>query len=168
MRIIDSIIMEFDQEAVSTEKLLSRVPSEKLGWKPHEKSMSLGELAYHIATTPAFMAKMAAPDTFDFATDGPKDRTPPGSTAEILKAFHESIAAAKDQMQQYDDGRVMSNWTMLLAGKTIMTIPRIVIFRSFLLNHLYHHRGQLTVYLRMNGVSLPAIYGPSADDNPFM
>ena len=164
MPIADSLLMEFDQECASIQKVLERVPEDKLTWKPHPKSMSLGTLALHVATAPGNMAAAAAQDTFEFAGGR---ATEAKSRKEILDAWTQSQAKVKEVLGKMDDARIMAPWTAKVNGKEIMTVPRVGVFRRIVLNHVYHHRGQLSVYLRLLDVPVPSIYGPSADDNPF-
>jgi len=165
MAIVDSILMELDQEAKTTQRVLERVPEDKLTWKPHPKSYSLGQLALHIARGQGYLADAASKDHFEFTGAGQPE---PASRKEILDAFSESTAHAKQTLAKLDDARLMSTWTASAGGKTILSIPRIAFIRSILMNHIYHHRGQLSVYLRLLDVAVPSIYGPSADENPFM
>jgi uncharacterized damage-inducible protein DinB len=165
MPIADTLIMELDREAKTTRRVLERVPEDKLTWQPHVKSMTLGRLAQHVATIPGSISDMARLDSFDVE----KFTEPPAleSTAAILAAFDESVAQAKTNLGATADAAMMKDWSFNMGGKPIMTVPRIGVYRSILLNHLYHHRGQLTVYLRLLNVPVPSIYGPSADENPF-
>jgi uncharacterized damage-inducible protein DinB len=156
--------MELEQEAQTTRKVLDRVPKEKLTWKPHSKSMSLGQLALHVAVVPGNVARLASPDTFElqaFTQPQPED------TREIIDALGRSIEAAKEIVGGMDDARVLSTWTATRDGKTVMALPRIAFLRAIMLNHWYHHRGQLCVYLRLLDIPLPSVYGPTADENPF-
>ncbi len=165
MRIIDPFIAELDQEAAITKRILERVPNDKLAWKPHAKSMSLGQLAWHVATTPAQVAAIVStselemPDFIDY----PAVKT----TAELIPALDRSIARAKEVLHGWDDQAAMSTWKMTRGGKELLVAPRIGVVRSIMLNHWYHHRGQLSVYLRLLDIPVPSIYGPSADENPF-
>ena len=165
MPIADTLIMELEREAKTTRRVLERVPEDKLTWKPHTKSMSLGRLAQHVATIPGFISGMAKLDSFDVE----KFSQPPEltSTTAILAAFEESVAQAKTDLGATGDAAMMANWSFVRGGHPIMTLPRIGVYRAILLNHLYHHRGQLSVYLRLLDVPVPSIYGPSADENPF-
>jgi len=164
MRAIDSILAELDQEARTTKRVLERIPDEKLSWKPHAKSFSLGQLALHIASLPGGLATALATDTREV----PKFSQPePKSRQEILETFSKSVETAKGALKTMDDARLASTWTLTNNGKVVMAAPRGAVLRSILLNHGYHHRGQLSVYLRMLDVPLPSIYGPSADENPF-
>jgi uncharacterized damage-inducible protein DinB len=168
MRMIDPMLMEFDRECSTTRKVLSRVPADKLTWKPHAKSMSLGQLANHIAGLPHWIGGSLLPGEFDMAKGGgdfsPKE---PASVEVLMKTFEDSVAAAKAAMAQLDDARAMGSWTFRNGDKVIMEMPRIALVRTILLNHSIHHRGQLSVYLRLLDIPVPAIYGPSADENPF-
>jgi uncharacterized damage-inducible protein DinB len=164
MRIIDPIIAELEQESQTTKRVLDRVPEGKLSWKPHAKSFSLGQLALHVAAIPAAIARLASVDNFEF---GPFDRPEPKTRKEILDTFSESLAGAKQSLNQMDDGRVMSTWNGTRNGKVVLSMPRIGVLRAIMLNHLYHHRGQLVIYLRLLDVPLPSVYGPTADENPF-
>jgi uncharacterized damage-inducible protein DinB len=164
MSIVDSILMELDQEAQTTKRVLDRIPEDKLAWKPHPKSFSLGQLALHIASVPGSVAAAAVPDSMEapnFSQPEPKSRQ------EVLDTFSKSLESAKDALKKMDDARLMSLWSLTRNGKVLMSVPRIGFIRSILMNHNYHHRGQLSVYLRMLGVPVPSIYGPSADENPF-
>ena len=164
MRLADSLLKEFDQEAETTRRVLERIPDDKLAWKPHPKSFSLGQLALHIASGPGQIATAAAQDTAeapDFSQPEAKSRQ------EVLESFSKSRASARDTLKKMDDARLMSEWTLTRNGKPLMSVPRIEFLRSVLMNHIYHHRGQLSVYLRMLEVLVPSIYGPSADENPF-
>jgi uncharacterized damage-inducible protein DinB len=164
MRLADSLLMEIDQEAQTTKRLLERIPADKLAWKPHPKAFSLGQLALHIASVPGSVAAAAAPDTMEapsFSQPEPKSRQ------EVLDTFSKSLESAKETLKKMDDARLTSTWSLTKNGKVLMSVPRIGFIRSILMNHNYHHRGQLSVYLRMLDVPVPSIYGPSADENPF-
>jgi uncharacterized damage-inducible protein DinB len=165
MPIVDSFLQELEQEAATTRRVLERVPTDKLDWQPHPKSMSLGQLATHIAKTPGAIAALATGDSWDVA--GESGQGSLASTAEILAAFEADIALAKTTLGKWDDATATANWSVTNEGKTLMTLPRIGAIRMIALNHWYHHRGQLSVYLRLLDVPLPSIYGPSADENPF-
>ncbi len=164
MRLADSILSEIDQEAQTTRRVLERVPEGKYSWRPHPKSFSLGQLALHIASAQGNVAALAAMDTVEAPVFSQAEAK---SRQEVLDAFSKSIDSAKETLGKMDDARLTSTWTLTRNGETIMSIPRIGFVRSVLLNHVYHHRGQLSVYLRMLDVPVPSIYGPSADENPF-
>jgi uncharacterized damage-inducible protein DinB len=164
MRLVDSILMEIDQEAQTTKRVLDRIPEDKLAWKPHPKSFSLGQLALHIASVPGSVALAAAPDSMEvpnFSQPEPKSRQ------EVLETFSKSLESTKDTLKKMDDARLTSMWSLTKNGRVLMSVPRVGFIRSILMNHVYHHRGQLSVYLRMLDVPVPSIYGPSADENPF-
>lgn len=158
------LINELVQEAATTRRVLERVPEDKLSWRPHERSMSLGQLALHIAQTPGGVAAILEQTSF---SPNFQDRAQPASRAEILGALDAAIEQAKTRLQSWSDADLMTNWSLLVGGKTVMTVPRAGVVRTIMLNHWYHHRGQLTVYLRLLGVPLPSVYGPTADENPF-
>jgi len=164
MRLVDSLLMEIDQEAQTTKRVLERIPENKLAWKPHPKAFSLGQLALHIASVPGSIAAAAVPDSMEapaFSQPEPKSRQ------EVLDTFSKSLVSAKETLNKMDDARLMSMWSLTKNGKVLMSVPRIGFIRAILMNHNYHHRGQLSVYLRMLDVPVPSIYGPSADENPF-
>jgi len=165
MRTIDALFAELDQEAETTKRVLARVPQEHLAWKPHAKSMSLGQLALHIAMVPGSVAELAAMDT----VPNPPAFVQPeaATTAELVPALAESIARAKRALGAFDDARMNGMWRMERGGKQIMAMPRVAFVRAIMLNHWYHHRGQLLVYLRLLDHPVPSVYGPTADENPF-
>lgn len=165
MRIADTILMELDQEAETTKKLLDIIPEDKLSWRPHPKARSLGELAMHVATLQGGVAELGQLDSKEagnFPTDAEAT-----SREQILEAFATSLKKAKDIVGSTDDDRAFAEWKLTKDGKTLLALPRVAFWRSILLNHNYHHRGQLSAYLRELDVELPSIYGPSADTNPF-
>jgi uncharacterized damage-inducible protein DinB len=164
MPIIDSVLMELEQEAKTTRRVLERIPEDKLGWKPHTKSFSLGQLALHIAGGQKQIANMAAQDTWEL---GKLENQEAKSRQELLAALDEGTASAKQTLQKMDDAKLISTWTLTKNGQTLMSVPRIGFIRAIMMNHIYHHRGQLSVYLRLLNVAVPSIYGPSADENPF-
>ena len=165
MTIIDTLLQELEQEAQTTRRVLERVPEGQLGWKPHAKSMSLGQLALHIATTPGGVAEIAARPGMD---EAPTFVQPSAqSAAELLPALEESLAKARSILGGMDDREALETWTLKSGGQVLMAMPRAAVLRMIMLNHWYHHRGQLSVYLRQLNVPLPSIYGPSADENPF-
>jgi uncharacterized damage-inducible protein DinB len=164
VRIVDPLLAEIDQEAATTRRVLERVPTDKLAWKPHPKSMSLGQLATHVAGTPGTIAKFIEKDIFEM---GDMQEPEPATTAAILVAHEASVAAAKAMLNTFTDAQMMASWSFVAGGKTMMTMRRIACVRAIMLNHWYHHRGQLSVYLRLLDVPVPSIYGPSADENPW-
>ena len=165
VRIADSIVMEMDQEAETTKRLFNVIPDDKLNWRPHPKARSLGELAMHIARIPGGVAEIAQADTKEAGTF-PVDPEAT-SRAQILEIFAESLKKGKEIVASTDDARALAEWKLTKDGKTLMAMPRAAFWRAILLNHNYHHRGQLSAYLRELDVELPSIYGPSADTNPF-
>jgi uncharacterized damage-inducible protein DinB len=165
MRIADSILMEMDQEAEITKRLLDIIPEDKLSWRPHPKAKSLGELAMHLALLQRGVSELADQDVAEAPTFPPEPDAV--NRAHIIETFTDSLKKAKDIVGATDDERAMAEWKMTKDGNTILAMPRIALWRSILLNHNYHHRGQLSTYLRTLDVPLPSIYGPSADVNPF-
>ena len=164
MAIIDSLLPEYDREMASTRKVLERVPEGRFDWTPHPKSMSLGQLAAHVARLPSW--GHVAIDQPELDLSGPW--TPPAvvSRDELLRTFDQEAARTRHALAAATDGQLMASWSLKRDGKTMFTMPKAAVLRSFVLNHIIHHRGQLTVYLRLNDVPLPSIYGPSADEAP--
>ena len=157
---------EFREEAKTTRRVLERVPSSKLTWKPHAKSMSLGQLALHVAAAPGRIVSILQKTEHEvnFANMKPED---PKSSEEILAAFDQSVKDAGAYLEGLSDEQAHATWTLKSNGRTLIAIPRMSAVRMIMLSHVYHHRGQLSVYLRLLDVPVPSIYGPSADDNPF-
>jgi uncharacterized damage-inducible protein DinB len=164
MMTIDELLQELEQEAHSTRRVLERVPQDRLDWRPHEKSMTLGQLALHVATLPRAIAEVSTRPTFDVKTQIPLPS--PASVAELLAELDRSIQTAKTILGGMDDSALSIPWRMLDGEREVMAMPRAALLRSVLFNHLYHHRGQVTVYLRLVGARVPATYGSSADENP--
>jgi uncharacterized damage-inducible protein DinB len=165
MPLNQAILPEFDHEMATTRKVLERVPEDKLGWKPHDRSMSMGELAGHLATMPHWSEAIMGQDSFDVATSPPTPKMT--SRQEILGAFDQSSAVARKAIASASDETMMKPWSLVAGGKTVFSLPRVAVIRSFIMNHCIHHRGQLSVYLRLNNVPVPSIYGPSADEGGF-
>ena len=161
MSISQSLLPEFDHEMATARKCIERVPEDKFGWKPHERSMAMGHLASHIAEMPAWAVSGLKQDSLDMAGYKPWTAT---NQAELLATFDKNVAAAREAIASTDDATYMKNWALKAGDKELMTMPKIVVVRSFVLNHVIHHRGQLSVYLRENNVPVPSIYGPSADE----
>ena len=166
MPISQMLLPEFDQEFANTRKMLERVPEAKLSWKPHPKSMSMGELATHIAEVPGWMGVTIQQDSFDIAPPGGPAYQRPDvkSHKEILDLFDKNMPVARGALAAATDEQLMSNWTMLRGGQKMFSMPKLAVLRSFLLNHNVHHRAQLSVYLRLNDIAVPGMYGPSADE----
>ncbi len=169
MGLSDMLMPEFEQEMAGTRRTLERVPEDKFDWQPHEKSTSLGGLATHLANLPSWVGHTIEKDELDIAPPGePPLRMPPATTrAEVLAHFDQNVAAARVALAGASDEHLLKPWSLLSGGKTVLTMPRVAVLRGFVLNHNIHHRAQLGVYLRLNDVPVPAIYGPSADENPF-
>jgi len=169
MAIRDSILPEFDFEMSATRKTLERVPEGKPDWKPHDKSMKLGRLAGHLAELPTWVAATLNQDSLDLMPPGAPPRTPAELTSrkQLLEGFDKNVAAARAAIAAASDEQFMQPWSLLKGGQKIMTLPRIAVVRSFVLNHSIHHRAQLGVYLRLNDIPVPSIYGPSADEGAF-
>lgn len=165
-RLVDPFLVELDEELPRTRALLEAVPEEHLAWRPHERSMTLGQLARHVATIPGRIVEMASGDGFDVET-ADYQAPEPESKAELLRALDESAGAARETLSALDDDAYRAPWSLSKGSAVLMTIPRSAMLRSFLVNHLCHHRGQLTVYLRLLDVPVPATYGRSADVRPF-
>jgi uncharacterized damage-inducible protein DinB len=166
MKMIEALLAELEQEAETTRRQLERVPQQHLTWRPHPKSMSLGQLALHIATVPGNVAEIAA---VDVVPTPPTFHQPEAATAaELVPALTESIAKAKRALGGFDDAKMYAMWRLQNNGKDVMAMPRVAVVRAIMLNHWYHHRGQLQVYLRLLNVPVPSVYGPTADENPFV
>ncbi|MES1243327.1 MAG: DinB family protein [Acidobacteriota bacterium] len=167
MAIKDSILPEYDHEMATTRKLLERVPEDKKDWQPHPKSMTLGRLSQHLATLPNWVNATMGQTELHMNPPGGPAYTPPEfeSTASALATFDEHVKAGREAIAAAEDKDFMVPWTFKNAGHTIFTMPRVAVLRSFVTNHIIHHRGQLSVYLRLNDVPVPSIYGPSADES---
>ena len=164
MAIIHGLLEELEQEAQTTRRVLERVPAKHLAWRPHEKARSLGELAYHVATVPGNVAELAAMSP---ATIPNFPEMSPSSVSELVPALDQSIAKAKRTLGGMDDATINATWRLMRGDREILAIPRGAFLRTVMLNHWYHHRGQLSTYLRSLGQPVPSIYGPSADEDPF-
>jgi uncharacterized damage-inducible protein DinB len=165
MAIKDALLPEFDHEMGTTRRLLERVPDADLRWKPHEKSYSLGQLAAHLANLPTWVDITCDLTVFDLASLGDDARPKePVSTADVLRRFDDNVAKARRKLSEQTDSALTSMWTLKQAGQQFFTMPKIAVLRSFVMNHSIHHRGQLSVYLRLRNVPLPAMYGPTADE----
>jgi uncharacterized damage-inducible protein DinB len=157
---------ELEREAVATRRILERIPADRLDWQPHPKSMSLGQLALHMANIPGGVSRIAKLDGMDVA--GRNGLPPsPQSAGELLTALDASLAEARSLLASLDDEAAETPWRLSAGEREIFTLPRVDVLRTMMLNHLYHHRGQLAVYLRLLDVPVPVIYGRSADENPF-
>ncbi len=166
MTIGQSMLPEFDQEMQSTRKALERAPDDKWGWKPHEKSGTLGWLAGHVGTIPDWITMTIKTEELDYAPVGGPTYQPPKITnrAELLAAFDKGSAEARAALASVSDQDIVKGWKLLAGGKEIFTLPRVACIRGMCMNHMIHHRAQLTVYYRLVGVPVPGLYGPSADE----
>jgi len=164
MTITDALIQELEREAATTRRVLERVPNDRLAWKPHDRSMSLGQLALHVATVPGAVAELSQKSPFQLPQFNQPSAT---SASELLPALDDSIARAKAVVGSLDEAALGKMWRLMDGDREVMAIPVGAMLRTLMLNHWYHHRGQMAVYLRQVGVPVPAIYGPSADENPF-
>ncbi len=162
MPIRDALIPEYEMELKNTRKMLERVPMEKADWKPHEKSMTLGRLATHVAEIPDWMTNTFITDELDFAKGFTSNKV--ATTDELLKLFDDCSTRAMKELKNATDEIFLSNWTLRNGDHIYFTMPKAVVARNFAMNHLYHHRAQLSVYLRLLDVAIPGMYGPSADE----
>ena len=165
MTIVNALLAELEQEAATTQRVLERIPQAHLSWKPHPKSMSLGQLALHVATVPGNVAELAAMNTIP---EPPAFVQAEAATAaELVPALTASVAKARRHLGGLDDAAMGATWRLMAGGRELMAMPRAAFARAVMLNHWYHHRGQLLVYLRLLDVPVPSVYGPTADENPF-
>ena len=165
MAIVDALLPEYDHEMANTRKLLERVPEAKFAWKPHPTSFTLGELATHVATIPMWGEITIERSELDTAAGQRPE--PPASTADLLARFDGHSTKTRAALAGRTDAELMAMWSLKHEGKVVFSMPKAIVWRSFVLNHLVHHRGQLSVYLRMLDVPVPSIYGPSADEGSF-
>ena len=168
MSLGQSLLPEFDHEMANARKTLERVPEDKMRWKPHEKSMTMAALATHLAEIPRWGTVTMEQDSFDLAPPGGPPYAPHilQSRQPMLELFDRNVASTRKAIADAMDDRFKGQWTLQKGGITIFSLPRIAVLRTMVMNHLIHHRAQLGVYLRMNGVAVPALYGPSADEQP--
>lgn len=164
MSLTEALLAELDYEMANTRKTLERVPEDKMDWRPHERSWTLGELATHIANIPSWAPMTLERESFDLAEDDSGEREAQSTVAGLLDLFDTHLAKARQALQAAEDEELGKPWSLLHGGEEIFTMPRAVVLRSMIFNHSVHHRGQLTVYLRLAGAKVPALYGPSADE----
>jgi uncharacterized damage-inducible protein DinB len=165
MALKDGILPEFDHEMGTTRRLLDRVPEADFAWTPHDKSYPLGHLAGHIANIPHWVEITFDSSSFDVGLAGESARPkPPASVAALLRTFDANVKKARAKIDEQTDPAFFAAWTLQNNGQEVFTMPKIAVLRSFVMNHLIHHRGQLSVYLRLRNVPLPSIYGPTADE----
>jgi len=162
---IEALLQELDQEAQTTRRVLEHVPGDQLAWKPHAKSMSLGQLSMHVATVPGAIAEMSQNSPFQIKSFAYPSAT---SAAELLPALEQSVDKARRVLRSMDDAALGNMWRAVDGDRDVFVLPVGAVLRTIMLNHWYHHRGQLAVYLRQTGALVPSIYGPSADENPFL
>ena len=167
MGLAATLLPEFDHEMANTRKCIERVPEDKLDWKPHDKSMSLREITTHLANLLSWTMLMIDKDSFDIAPPGedPPRVDPAGSLEAALAMFDKNVAAARAAMEGASDELLLAPWTLLMGGNEVFKMPRVGVFRTMIMNHMIHHRAQLGVYLRLNDVAVPAMYGPTADES---
>jgi uncharacterized damage-inducible protein DinB len=165
----DAILSEFDHEMISTRQTLDRVPEGKGDWAPHEKSMKMGRLAGHVAELSGWAATIVGQDSLDFRAAGAPPMSPTVMTShkQLLEVFDKKTAEARAAIAGASDETLLGPWTLLSGGQTIFTMPRVAVLRSFVMDHIVHHRAQLGVYLRLNNIPVPSVYGPSADEGKF-
>jgi len=166
MRISDTLLPEFDQEVKSTRKCLERIPDDKFSFKPHPKSFDMGSLAVHIATMLDWGVTTLQSDSFDYAPEGAPPYRPPTPTtnADLLALFDKGAGEFRAALAAAEDDTMMKSWSLLGGGVTMFSMPKVAVVRGMIMNHIVHHRGQLTVYLRLCDIPVPAVYGPSADE----
>jgi uncharacterized damage-inducible protein DinB len=166
MKISETLVPEFDHEFDNTRKVLERCPEEKYGWKPHPKSFTMADLATHIANMPEWASMTVSQASFDYAPPGapPYKQEPVKTRKELLEKFDAGIAKCRAAIVGASDEQLLAEWSLLGGGKPVFTMPRVAVLRSMILNHIIHHRGQMTVYLRLLDVPVPGAYGPSADE----
>lgn len=166
MSIARSLLPEYDHEMANTRNCLARIPEDQLAWRAHEKSWDLRGVATHMANLPKWTIMTLTDDGFDMAPEGGEAPTeePIASAAQALELFDRNVAAARDAIAGAEDSTLMAPWTLRQAGAVVFTMPKIGVLRSFIMNHMIHHRAQLTVYLRLLDLPVPALYGPSADE----
>jgi uncharacterized damage-inducible protein DinB len=162
MALVDHLLPEFDHEMATTRTLLERVPEDRLSWKPHSKSFSLGQLAQHVANIPFWGQITLEQSELDLAVNPPMAAL--DSRAAILKLFEDRVAGTRKALLGKTDAELMAPWSLKQGDHTVFTMPKATVWRSFVMNHIVHHRGQLSVYLRQQDVPLPSFYGPSADE----
>lgn len=166
MAISDVLLPEFDYEMANTRKTLERVPDNKFAWKPHEKSFGMGALASHLANLPGWASVTIDMDEFDMAPAGEPLRAEQlTSKAAVLETFDKNVAKARAAIAGASDEHLFKPWTLLSGGNQVLSLPRVACLRSFVMNHIIHHRAQMGVYLRLNDIPVPSIYGPSADES---
>lgn len=166
MTIGQNLLPEFDQEMAGTHKVLERIPDEKLDWKIHDKSNTIGWVATHLANLPSWAVMTIESDSLDVEPkDGEPFRMPTfDSVSEIVAAFDQNVTQARSLLESASDEEIHKPWSLLKAGETMFTMPKIAVIRTWVINHIIHHRGHMCVYLRVNDIPVPGLYGPSGDE----
>jgi uncharacterized damage-inducible protein DinB len=164
MSIAESLLPEFDREMGITRRVLERVPDGQFAWKPHEKSMTLGRLAEHLAELPQWCRVAIVDRGIDVSAGRHDGYVPPPTRAAVLDLFDKNLADARAALSGRTDAELMAPWTLKAQGKEVFTMPKAIVLRAFVMNHMIHHRGQMSVYLRLQNVPVPSMYGPSADE----
>ncbi|MEK6279217.1 MAG: DinB family protein [Acidobacteriota bacterium] len=168
MGLSNALLPEYDNEMANTRKTLERVPADKFSWTPHAKSSSMGALASHLANLPSWGSLAIGFDSFDMNPGGEPAKTRELTSREaVLETFDKNAAATRAAIEGASDEELFKPWSLQSNGTTLMTVPKVAVLRSFVMNHMIHHRAQLGVYLRLNDIPVPSIYGPSADESPF-
>lgn len=163
MALVDALLPEFDREMGQTRKLLERVPDGQFDWRPHPTSVTLGRLAEHLTEMPLWASTTMTQGSLEMTTERPGYQRPATRDA-VLAMFDANLKAGRSNLSGKTDAEFLAPWTLTAAGKEVFTMPKVAVMRNFVLNHMVHHRGQLSVYLRMLGVKIPSIYGPSGDE----
>ncbi len=165
MAISAALLPEFDMEMATTRKTLERIGDEKFAWQPHDKSMKMGDLGSHLTNILTWVEISLNSESFDIAPEGKLLKIEPAKTREeMLETFDKNVSAARQAIAKVSDEHLMQTWTLLSNGQPALSMPRLAVLRTFVLSHSIHHRGQLSVYLRLNDIPVPSIYGPSADE----
>lgn len=169
MTLAETILPQFDHEMALTRKVLERIPEDRLGWAPHPKSFTMIALASHLATIPGLGLRALNSESFDVAPAGGERPNRPvlNSRPEVLAAFDENVAKLRAALAEVSDEAMLEPWSLLAGGKPLFTLPRVAVIRGIVISHMIHHRGQMTVYLRLCDIPVPSIYGPSADEGQF-
>lgn len=164
MALADTLLPEFDQETAATRRLLTRAPEADFEWRPHDRSFTLGGLCTHLATIPHWGAQILERDGYDLVTDAVARNTATATVADVLETFDRHVTAARAALVAAGDAGVTAPWALSRDGTALFTQPKLGAFRTFVISHLIHHRGQLSVYLRLRNVPVPPVYGPTADE----
>ena len=164
MAIIDALLPEFDREMGLTRRALERVPDGQFDWRPHPTSVTLGRLAEHLTEMPQWAMMTMTQDGIEMTTQRPPEYVRPATRAAVLAQFDTYLKAGRPTVVARTDAEFAAPWTLRAGGKEVFTMPKVAVMRNFVLNHMIHHRGQFTVYLRMLGIPVPSIYGPSGDE----